>query len=160
MPDEPTWLHPDAIKEARAAREWYGARSAEAALAFMEELDAAVARIEEGRAVGHLTSLGRAATCSTDFRSSSFSARRPTASRFWLSHTGTGGPVIGLAGKRGWIQIPDQARRRYSSLFFRRTPAAALLNSSSGGRQEIRDGCADVLYRAPAPSKPEMRYWR
>ncbi len=38
----------EAIKEARAAREWYSARNAEAAQAFMAELDAAIARIEEG----------------------------------------------------------------------------------------------------------------
>jgi plasmid stabilization system protein ParE len=45
---EPPWLHPEAIKEARAARNWYLARSAEAADAFMAELDAAIGRIEQG----------------------------------------------------------------------------------------------------------------
>lgn len=48
MPAEPAWLHPEAIKEARAAREWYSARNAEAAEAFMAELDTAIAQIEEG----------------------------------------------------------------------------------------------------------------
>ena len=38
-------LHKDAIAEAGAAREWYEARSAATAEAFMEELDRVVARI-------------------------------------------------------------------------------------------------------------------
>ena len=38
MPTEPSWLHPEAIKEARAARERYLERSAEVADAFMAEL--------------------------------------------------------------------------------------------------------------------------
>ncbi len=48
MPDERIWFHPEAIQEARAAREWYHARNAELAEAFMAELDAAIERIEEG----------------------------------------------------------------------------------------------------------------
>jgi len=44
---EPAWLHPEAIKEARAARQWYQARNAEAAEAFMAELDRAVEQIEK-----------------------------------------------------------------------------------------------------------------
>ena len=40
MPTEPSWLHPEAIKEARAAREWYLVRNAGAGDAFMAELDA------------------------------------------------------------------------------------------------------------------------
>ena len=48
MPAEPPWLHPEAIKEARAAREWYLARNAEAGEAFMAELDAAIEQIERG----------------------------------------------------------------------------------------------------------------
>jgi plasmid stabilization system protein ParE len=40
-------LHPEAIAEARAAREWYAARSELAAMAFLAELDIAVARIQE-----------------------------------------------------------------------------------------------------------------
>ena len=40
-------LHKDAIAEAGAAREWYEARSAATAEAFMEELDRVVARIGE-----------------------------------------------------------------------------------------------------------------
>ena len=47
MPPERAWVHPEAIAEARAAREWYEARNAEAAEAFMAELDAAIDRIEE-----------------------------------------------------------------------------------------------------------------
>ena len=47
MPPERAWVHPEAIAEARAAREWYEARNAEAAEAFMGELDAAIDRIEE-----------------------------------------------------------------------------------------------------------------
>jgi len=35
-------LHPDAIAEARHAREWYGERSPIAARAFMAELDVAI----------------------------------------------------------------------------------------------------------------------
>jgi plasmid stabilization system protein ParE len=45
---EPLWLHPEAIKEARAAREWYVTRNPEAGEAFMAELDAAIERIEQG----------------------------------------------------------------------------------------------------------------
>ena len=47
MPGGPAWVHPEAIAEARAARQWYDARNAEAAEAFVAELDLAVARIEE-----------------------------------------------------------------------------------------------------------------
>ena len=47
MPPERAWVHPEAIAEARAAREWYQARNAEAAEAFMAELDLAIHRIEE-----------------------------------------------------------------------------------------------------------------
>jgi toxin ParE1/3/4 len=43
----PAWVHPEAIAEARAAREWYESRSAAAAAAFMAELDGAIERIEE-----------------------------------------------------------------------------------------------------------------
>jgi toxin ParE1/3/4 len=38
-------IHPEAITEARAAREWYQARSADAAKAFLAELDAGIASI-------------------------------------------------------------------------------------------------------------------
>ena len=48
MPPEPSWLHPEAIKEARAAREWDLARNADAGNAFMAELDAAIEQIEQG----------------------------------------------------------------------------------------------------------------
>lgn len=48
MPAEPIWLHPEAIREAHAARKWYEERNAAAADAFMSELDAAIARIEQG----------------------------------------------------------------------------------------------------------------
>ena len=47
MPTEPSWLHPEAIEEARAARAWYLARNVEAGDAFMAELDTAIARIEQ-----------------------------------------------------------------------------------------------------------------
>jgi len=47
VPGEPARLHPEAIGEARAAREWYEARNAEAAQAFMAALDTAIERIEE-----------------------------------------------------------------------------------------------------------------
>ncbi len=47
MPLERAWVHPEAIAEARAAREWYQARNPEAADAFMAELDLAIERIEE-----------------------------------------------------------------------------------------------------------------
>jgi plasmid stabilization system protein ParE len=45
VPAEPAWLHPEAIKEARTAREWYRARNAEVAEAFMAELDTAIEQI-------------------------------------------------------------------------------------------------------------------
>jgi plasmid stabilization system protein ParE len=38
-------IHPEALQEAQAARDWYEARSAHAAAAFLTELDVAVARI-------------------------------------------------------------------------------------------------------------------
>jgi len=47
VPPERAWVHPEAIAEARAAREWYEAQNAEAAEAFMHELDVAIERIEE-----------------------------------------------------------------------------------------------------------------
>jgi len=47
VPAEPAWLHPEAIKEARAAREWYSARNAETAEAFTAELDTAIHMIDE-----------------------------------------------------------------------------------------------------------------
>jgi hypothetical protein len=47
VPTEPSWLHPEAIKEAREARQWYLARSADAGDAFMAELDTAIGRIEQ-----------------------------------------------------------------------------------------------------------------
>lgn len=40
-------FHPDAIAEAKAAREWYQERSPAAANAFMKELDHAVEQIAE-----------------------------------------------------------------------------------------------------------------
>lgn len=40
-------FHPAAVEEARAAREWYGARSPAAAAAFVGELAAAVAALDE-----------------------------------------------------------------------------------------------------------------
>lgn len=48
MPAEPIWLHPEAIREARAARKWYEARNADVADVFMVELDMAIERIEQG----------------------------------------------------------------------------------------------------------------
>jgi len=47
VPAGAAWVHPEAIAEARAAREWYESRSAEAAAAFMVELDVAFEKIEE-----------------------------------------------------------------------------------------------------------------
>ena len=38
-------IHPEAVEEARAAREWYEARSPAAAESFVEELDDAMERI-------------------------------------------------------------------------------------------------------------------
>jgi plasmid stabilization system protein ParE len=48
VPAGPIWLHPEAIREARAAREWYSSWSPEAADAFMAEVDSAIEGIEEG----------------------------------------------------------------------------------------------------------------
>lgn len=47
MPSGPAWVHPEAIAEARAARQWYASRSAGAAEAFVAELDVALDRIGE-----------------------------------------------------------------------------------------------------------------
>jgi len=48
VPAEPIWLHPEAIREARAARKWYEDLNVDAADAFMAELDTAIERIEQG----------------------------------------------------------------------------------------------------------------
>ena len=40
-------LHPEAIAEAKAAREWYQERSSAAANAFLKELDSAIEQIAE-----------------------------------------------------------------------------------------------------------------
>ena len=45
MPGQRASVHPEAIAEARAAREWYEIRNAEVAEAFMAELDWAIERI-------------------------------------------------------------------------------------------------------------------
>ncbi|MDA1052539.1 MAG: type II toxin-antitoxin system RelE/ParE family toxin [Planctomycetota bacterium] len=45
MDPRPIELHPAAIEEGRAAREWYEERSASASNAFMAELDVAIERI-------------------------------------------------------------------------------------------------------------------
>ena len=47
MDPRPIELHPQAIAEARDAREWYAERSSVAAEAFMAELDVAIERICE-----------------------------------------------------------------------------------------------------------------
>jgi toxin ParE1/3/4 len=46
VPAEPAWLHPEAIRKTRAARDWYSARTAEAAEAFTAELDTAIHMID------------------------------------------------------------------------------------------------------------------
>jgi plasmid stabilization system protein ParE len=48
MPGFDVEFHPDAVQEAKAAREWYAARSPAAAGAFMEELDHAVQQVGDG----------------------------------------------------------------------------------------------------------------
>ena len=78
MPAEPPWLHPEAIKEARAARERYLARNAEAGEAFMAELDAAIEQIERGPRQWPPYLGG------TDFPSSLSSAKRRPESRLSL----------------------------------------------------------------------------
>jgi len=47
MTDHTIQVHPDAVAEARAARDWYHERSPLAAQAFIAELDEAVAAIRE-----------------------------------------------------------------------------------------------------------------
>lgn len=47
MPAARATLHEEAIAEARAARQWYEERSPAAAEAFLQELDHAIAQIEE-----------------------------------------------------------------------------------------------------------------
>ena len=47
MAGGPAWVHPEAIAEARAARRWYESRSAEAAEAFVAELDVALEKVSE-----------------------------------------------------------------------------------------------------------------
>jgi plasmid stabilization system protein ParE len=39
-------FHPEAVIEARAAREWYASKSADAAAAFLAELDAGITSIQ------------------------------------------------------------------------------------------------------------------
>jgi hypothetical protein len=61
MDPRPIELHPRAIAEARAAREWYADRSPAAAEAFMAELDLAIDRMaNENLAIG-VTASQRAA---------------------------------------------------------------------------------------------------
>ena len=84
MPTEPSWLHPEAIKEARAARERYLERSAEVADAFMAELDAAIERIEQGPSRWPPYLGGTRRIYSTDSRSSWSSERRLSESKSWL----------------------------------------------------------------------------
>ena len=43
----PVEVHPEALQEARAAREWYAERGATLGEAFMEELDRAIESIAE-----------------------------------------------------------------------------------------------------------------
>ena len=81
MPTEPSWFHPEAIEEARAAREWYLVRNADAADAFMAELDTAIARIEQAPSQWSPYLSGPAAISSTDSRSSLFSAKPQPGSR-------------------------------------------------------------------------------
>jgi len=76
VPSEPTWLHPEAITEARAAREWYRLRNEDAGNAFMAELDAAIEHI--------------------DSLSSWCIGKRPPGSRSWRSRTHDGALGIGL----------------------------------------------------------------
>ena len=47
MDHRPIELHPQAVAEARAARQWYAERSTAAADAFMAELDFAIGRIRQ-----------------------------------------------------------------------------------------------------------------
>ena len=47
MDPRPIDLHPDAVAEARAAREWYTARSEPVGEAFVAELDVAIESIRE-----------------------------------------------------------------------------------------------------------------
>ncbi|MBM4047837.1 MAG: type II toxin-antitoxin system RelE/ParE family toxin [Planctomycetes bacterium] len=53
---KPVESHPEAVEEARAAREWYAERSPQAAEAFVAELDRAIEKIAEapGRWPTHL----------------------------------------------------------------------------------------------------------
>ena len=45
MPRHEIEFHPQAVMEARAAREWYEARSPKAAISFIRELDHAIEQI-------------------------------------------------------------------------------------------------------------------
>lgn len=48
MPAPTHRFHPDAVSEAERARDWYAERSLRAALAFLAELDRAIASVVEG----------------------------------------------------------------------------------------------------------------
>ena len=98
MPGERAWVHPQAVAEARAAREWYQARNAEAAEAFMAELDSALERIEEAPRQWPLTSATPVDTFSAAFLSLLSSGRRSVGSRSWPSRTHTAGRDTGSVG--------------------------------------------------------------
>lgn len=107
MPPERAWVHPEAIAEARAAREWYEARNAEAAERFTVWPNSTW-RLRESRrhrANGRLTSPTRADICSADFPSSWCSERQMTVCRLSLLPTLDGGLDTGLAGNSSTLNL-------------------------------------------------------
>jgi hypothetical protein len=100
VPAEPAWLHPEAIQEARAAREWYSARNAETAEAFTAELDTAIHMIDEAprRWPRYLGETRRYLL--VGFPSSLFSARLTIALRFSLSRMRDADPDTGFVDSR------------------------------------------------------------
>lgn len=106
MPAEPIWLHPDAVNEARAARKWYEARNAEAAGAFMDELDTAIEQIEQGPRQWPPYPCGTRRYLPHRFPFSVVFRETPVASRYWLSHMDDGGPDTGFGGKLVEVGVP------------------------------------------------------
>jgi len=98
VPGERAWVHPQAVAEARAAREWYQARNAEVAEAFMAELDSAFDQIEEAprQWPPYLGDTRRYLLRRSLFLLST--ARRRAGSRFWLSRTHTASRDTGSVG--------------------------------------------------------------
>ena len=74
MPPLPVELHPEAVREAAEAREWYAQRSPTAALRFLHELDHGIDEVPSIRPAGRNMCTEPAGTGCAGFRSCSSTA--------------------------------------------------------------------------------------